>query len=322
MLRESRALRLAAVCAALAWSLVFVHIETTDRSMIRAILLQRGAEGWAVGFLYQSPEPSADASEAAAEVAFAASAGETLEKAVLAAERALQQSADYRLCDHVLLFGGDNGALDEYKSLLLKRQCGRLAARVEQCAFTFEELSEASEETPGAPRALLQCAKLSASTAPRLFERKEGLVLPVLELTDNGAARRSEGVFLLDGQQRTLTANETQAALLLRGEGENYSFDLDGQSAEFAWAICSLTVDGDSVSLRVDCLPSRESSVTREQAEELEELLSENVERFWRDGADILSLRAAFGLKYGEAKAPTPGESACPKVSVEVRVWG
>lgn len=320
MLNRTRAFTMAAAFAALVWCLLFAHTETTDKSMIRAILLQHGDESWSVGFLYQSPEPSADASEAAAEMAFASAESETLAQALSAAERALPQKANYRLCDYVLLSGAGGGALAEYEELLLTRQCGRLAARVEQCAFTFEELSAASEEIDGTPQALLQCAKQSGSASPRLYEQENGLVMPVLELTENGAACRPEGVLLADGQSGTLTANETQAALLLGGRSRSCTFELSGQEVSLAHAVCSVTADKNGFALRVDCLAAPAApELTQEQTAELEALLSSTVQKLWQNGMDILRLREVHALKYGAAYEMSPAVSECPEVTVNVK---
>ena len=61
--------------ALLIWCLLFLRCETTEQSMIRAVMLERSPQGWTAGLIYQAPEASADSSEAVAEVRFAAAEG-------------------------------------------------------------------------------------------------------------------------------------------------------------------------------------------------------------------------------------------------------
>ena len=70
-----RALALAAVGL---WCLLFVRARTTEKSMVRAVMLERDAQGWTAGLLYQAPEAAADSSEASPQVRFAAAQGAAL----------------------------------------------------------------------------------------------------------------------------------------------------------------------------------------------------------------------------------------------------
>ena len=88
------------------WCLLFVRTRTTEKSMVRAVVLEWDGQGWTAGLLYQAPEAAADSSEASAQVRFAAAQGGSLGQALSTAEGLLPQQADYRLCDHVLLAPG------------------------------------------------------------------------------------------------------------------------------------------------------------------------------------------------------------------------
>ena len=84
------------------WCLLFLRCETTEKSMIRVVYLEQKEQTWSVGLLYQSPEAAADAADASAALRIADGRGQTLETALAAAEVALPQTADYRLCDYLL----------------------------------------------------------------------------------------------------------------------------------------------------------------------------------------------------------------------------
>ena len=57
---------LAALMAAgvlVVWLCLFLHWDNTEKSMIRALLVETNGDSWTVGLLYQFPEASADSSE-------------------------------------------------------------------------------------------------------------------------------------------------------------------------------------------------------------------------------------------------------------------
>lgn len=68
------------------WCLLFVRTRTTEKSMVRAVMLEWDAQGWTAGLLYQAPEAAADSSEASAQVRFAAAQGGSLGQALSTAE--------------------------------------------------------------------------------------------------------------------------------------------------------------------------------------------------------------------------------------------
>lgn len=325
MLKNSVWLRVFAAEAAVLWCLLFMQSRTTEQSMVRAVLLQRGEYGWEAGLLYQAPEAAADASDANAEVSFCAAKGESLAGAFEAAERLLPQEANYRLCDHALICSG--GAVEtasDYEQLILQRLCGRLSAKVFACGFTCEELTEQSEEVSSLPQKLLQSAKQAAGKAPRLYEVKESetALLPVLVLTGDGAACASGGLLCADGKELELTPEQTQAALLLSGKGGNYSFEVDGEPLELAYALCSLTAEQNGFVLRVDCVKAPAAPpVSRAAAESLAKELDGVIRLFWANSCDILRLSEARSLRYGENTAIDIKQAQCPQIELDVSVY-
>ena len=61
-------LRLLLLGLLLCWCGVFLRSENTEKSIVRALLLEQTPEQWNVVLLYQFPEAAADSSDAAASV--------------------------------------------------------------------------------------------------------------------------------------------------------------------------------------------------------------------------------------------------------------
>jgi hypothetical protein len=61
-------LRLMAAGVLVVWLCLFLHWDNTEKSMIRALLVETNGDSWTVGLLYQFPEASADSSEAEAAI--------------------------------------------------------------------------------------------------------------------------------------------------------------------------------------------------------------------------------------------------------------
>ena len=61
-------LRLMAAGVLVVWLCLFLHWDNTEKSMIRALLVETNGDSWTVGLLYQFPEASADSSEAKAAI--------------------------------------------------------------------------------------------------------------------------------------------------------------------------------------------------------------------------------------------------------------
>ena len=95
-------LRLMATGVLVVWLCLFLHWDNTEKSMIRALLVETNGDSWTVGLLYQFPEASADSSEAKAAIRLCIGRGPELSSAISAAEEALPQRADWRLCEYLL----------------------------------------------------------------------------------------------------------------------------------------------------------------------------------------------------------------------------
>ena len=99
-------LRLLLLGLLLCWCGVFLRSENTEKSIVRALMLEQTPEQWNVALLYQFPEAAADSSDVAASVQLCAGTGETLEQALFAAEEHLPQRPSYRLCEYLFLNTG------------------------------------------------------------------------------------------------------------------------------------------------------------------------------------------------------------------------
>ena len=174
---KNATLRLLAVGLLLCWCGLFLRTETTEKSMVRLIFADPTETGWTVGLLYQFPEAAADSADAAASVRLALGEGETPEKALLAAEKALHQRANYRLCEYLLLGPGWSGsALQTWEPLVQQHPELRLSIKLLAAEFSGAALAAQAEETEQLPEQLLQTVKTAASAAPRLyrFRRDQG----------------------------------------------------------------------------------------------------------------------------------------------------
>ena len=147
------------------WCFLFLRCESTEKSMVRAVYLSQTGQGYQAGLLYQAPQAAADAAEASAALQFVQAEGQTMEQALAAAEQVLPQTASYRLCDYLLLPKAEEPLLTEYEQLVLRRGCGRTAARL-LCA---EGETGHLATRAALPDALMAQIKAAAPTAPRLY---------------------------------------------------------------------------------------------------------------------------------------------------------
>ena len=240
-------LKVLAVFLLAIYCLAFFRADSTQESMIRAILLEQNEGGWTVGLLYQAPEASADSSKASAEIQFAAAQDSTLEKALTAAQEALPQAANYRLCDYLLLAPGCSWqTLGDYEALVLAQQCGRTAASVQVCGFDCEELSAESEESEKVLASLLDTAKEAAEISPHLYEKNlsQGLLLPRIVLENGEAALREDSFFLTQSGGAEWDSERTELYRLLTGQGGVRRFWPDGHPLELRRCTISVTCHG------------------------------------------------------------------------------
>lgn len=314
--------QIAAVVLAL-YCLTFFRYDTTEKSMIRAVILEKGEAGWTAGLLYQAPEASADSSEAAAEIRFAASEGETLERALDHVQATLPHAASYRLCDYVLLAPGSGwDALEEYEALVLKSQCGRTSASVSVCGFNCEEISAQSEESEALLMDLLQCAKDAEAVSPYLYElhTQPALVLPQTLLEEGEAALADTGCFLTRTAREEVPEDTMQAYYLLTGKSGTRTFWLDGEQVNVRRGTVSVAARGSArFALRLDCQNAYAAAPpTSAQRAALAQLCGQTVRSFWEKGLDVLSLSAYAVQQAGPGAQLDPAQQGCPEVDAQV----
>lgn len=311
---SSRGLRLLAVGVLVLWCGVFLRMETTEKSMVRALLIQPQTDGWTVGLLYQFPEATPDASDAAVDLRLCSAEGETLETALHQAEKSLPQTANYRLCEYLLFgTGTTQKTLFEVEDLLQKEPVSRLSARI----FLLE--TEESGEEPEQAEALLQAAKDSAAMASRLYE-SGGVLLPILQLDSEGVEAAKEALLLTAQGETRLTAEETaMAGLLLERDGEQTFTLSDGV---VTLRRCVVSVEASENHAEIVLTGQRKpgtAPVTEAQCQELETLCIRTVQRFWESGADLLRLREVRALKEGSALSERT-KNACPELRADVQM--
>lgn len=311
---SSRGLRLLAVGVLVLWCGVFLRMETTEKSMVRALLIQPQTDGWTVGLLYQFPEATPDASDAAADLRLCSAESKTLETALHQAEKSLPQTANYRLCEYLLFgTGTTQKTLLEVEQLLQKEPVSRLSARI----FLLE--TEESGEEPEQAEALLQAAKDSAAMASRLYE-SGGVLLPILQLDSEGVEAAKEALLLTAEGETRLTAEETaMAGLLLERDGEQ-TFTLSDGVVTLRRCVVSVEASGNhaEIVLTGQRKPGT-APVTEAQRQELEALCIRTVQRFWESGADLLRLREVRALKEGSALSERT-KNACPELRADVQM--
>ena len=279
------------------WCLLFLRCETTEKSMIRVVYLEQKEQTWSVGLLYQSPEAAADAAEASAALRIADGRGQTSETALAAAEAALPQTADYRLCDYVLFpEQTEDAVLAAYENLVLERGCGRTAARLSCTEFDLEILLQSCGKTETLPDKLLDKLKADSAAMPRLYAHEESMLLPVLclpEAQEGKVMVSGSGAFRTgSGAVQRLTENETEAFLLLTGTPGKRTFWLQGKRVTIRRCTVSVALRKQTATLRLDCqtaygTPQPDAA----QCQQLEELCLGVVRSCWQQGTDLLHLQ-------------------------------
>ena len=310
------------------WCLLFLRCETTEKSMIRVVYLEQKEQTWSVGLLYQSPEAAADAADASAALRIADGRGQTLETALAAAEAALPQTADYRLCDYVLFpVQTDDGVLSAYEALVLERGCGRTAARLSCTEFDLKILLQACEKTEELPDKLLDKLKAGSAAMPRLYAHEESMLLPVLclpEAQEGKVMVSGSGAFRTgSGAVQRLTENETEAFLLLTGTPGKRTFWLQGKRVTIRRCTVSVALRKQTATLRLDCqtaygTPQPDAA----QCQQLEELCLGVVRSCWQQGTDLLHLQEHSLLRTGSPDGFDPTKNACPQLQADVVFLG
>ena len=305
----------------LGWCLLFLRCETTEKSMIRVVYLEQKGQTWSVGLLYQSPEAAADAADASAALRIADGRGQTLETALAAAEAALPQTADYRLCDYVLFpEQTEDAVLAAYENLVLERGCGRTAARLSCTEFDLEILLQSCGKTETLPDKLLDKLKAESAAMPRLYAHEESMLLPVLCLPEAQEGKvmvsGSGALYVRCGAVQRLTENETEALLLLTGTPGKRTFWLQGKRVTIRRCTVSVALRKQTATLRLDCqtaygTPQPDAA----QCQQLEELCLGVVRSCWQQGTDLLHLREHSLLRTGSPDGFDPTKKRLPAVA-------
>ena len=299
------------------WCLIFFRSETTEQSVVRAVLAEPAATGWSIGLLYQFPEAAADSAEADVSIRFCFGRGETPQAALAAAEENLPQKANYRLCDHLVLGREANASLydtmDHWENLLRENSCGRLSARVFCTEFSIQELADAAEEKAELPEQLLQTLK-TTSAPPRLYEHQKGCLLPVLTLEGGSASCRKE---------RLLVSAFSQTFLFLTGKQKIVSFDLEGSGQTITLTRRAQAVEMQDDGFRVELTAQHKAGTTLPPAEtcrKLENLICQVVQTGWEQGSDLLQLGAAEQLRTGQSEGAST-KNVCPQLRADVVIY-
>ena len=303
---KNAALRLLAVGLLLCWCGLFLRTETTEKSMVRLIFADPTETGWTVRLEIGE--------------------GETPEKALLAAEKALHQRANYRLCEYLLLGPGWSGsALQTWEPLVQQHPELRLSIKLLAAEFSGEALAAQAQETEQLPEQLLQTVKTAASTAPRLyrFRRDQGGLLPLLRLTGGKAELREEGLLLSARGAMALSAEETAMAALLLGAGSRTQLDAAGQMLTVRRSVCGVQAVGEG--FLVDLTLQRRAGTpapAEAQRQALQILCEETVRVCWENGLDLLSLSAFRAQRDGPGQNTLTTKNACPELRADVRFLG
>ena len=326
MASRGRILKYLAAALLAAFCLAFARTDTTEKSMVRAILLEPGEEEWTVGLLYQAPEASADSSEASDGIGFAVAQGTGLERALDNAASLLPLEANFRLCDYLLLMPGGNWqTLSSYESLVLARQCGRTSAQLAACDFTCQELSEATEEGEDLLTSLLQTLKRSKRALPRLYETRtdEGLLMPCLTMEETTLSVKPEGWFVSTDSSEEWDAQKTAVYGLLTGQGDTFTFWLGEHPLTLRRPLLGVekTKDG-SFAVHLDCQTAADSAVpTDTDLARLGDLCTQLVQGRWSAGQDLIGLGACAALRDGQNAWLSPAKNACPQLRTDVAIY-
>lgn len=297
------------------WCLLFLRCETTEKSMVRAVYLSREGTGFQAGMIYQAPEAAADASEASAALQYAQAEGATLAQAIAAAEKALPQTASYRLCDFVLLPDADDALLTGYEQLVLRQGCGRTAAKL-SCARGIPDPLDGQKALPDA---WMDALKAYAGCMPRLYQLRETILLPCLQW-DGKKFCADGGVLHTAAANQPLTDQQAALFYLLTGAGGTQSFWLEGEQITVRRCTVSAMLQKGQVLVRLDCQRAPQSPMpTGTQQALLAQQCLALVQECWQQGVDVLHLQAYAALQGAETDAFDPTKNVCPQLRTDVK---
>ncbi|MFR9067809.1 MAG: hypothetical protein ACLVJH_13955 [Faecalibacterium prausnitzii] len=275
---------------------MFLRCESTEKSMVRAVYLSQTGQGYQAGLLYQAPQAAADAAEASAALQFVQAEGQTMEQALAGAEQALPQTASYRLCDYLLLPKAEEPLLTEYEQLVLRRGCGRTAARL-LCA---EGETGHLAAQAALPDALMAQIKAAAPTAPRLYEHTEPGLLPILRWSAEEVTIQEGGVLHTVAANIPLSPEQAEVYRLLAGQGGIRQLWLEGSASASGAApfrspckrrrcLCGWTAN----------VPPTAHCPCRRSGNNLRRSAPHFCKSCWQQGVDVLHLQAREALRSG-----------------------
>ena len=295
------------------WCLLFLRCESTEKSMVRAVYLAQSEQGYQAGLLYQAPQAAADAADATAALQFVQAEGQTMERALDAAEQALPQTASYRLCDYLLLSKAEESLLTEYEQLVLRRGCGRTAARL-LCAEGEIDRLAAQAALPDALMAQLKAA------APRLYEHTEPGLLPVLRWNAEEVSLQEGGVLHTVVGNTLLSPEQAEVYRLLTEQGGTRQLWLEGERIGIRRCIVSVTLQKGQELVRLDCQRAAHSPLpTQAQQQQLAVQCTALLRSCWQQGVDVLHLQARAALRDGSGASFDPTKNACPQLRTDVQ---
>lgn len=294
------------------WCLLFLRCESTEKSMVRAVYLAQTEQGYQAGLLYQAPQAAADAADAVAALQFVQAEGQTMERALDAAEQALPQTASYRLCDYLLLSKAEEPLLTEYEQLVLRRGCGRTAARL-LCAEGEIDRLAAQAALPDALMAQLKAA------APRLYEHTEPGLLPVLRWNAEEVSLQEGGVLHTVVGNTLLSPEQAEVYRLLTEQGDTRQLWLEGERIGIRRCTVSVTLQKAQVLVRLDCQRAAHSPLpTQAQQQQLAAQCTALLQGCWQQGVDVLHLQARAALRDGSGASFDPTKNVCPQLRTDV----
>ena len=297
------------------WCLLFLRCESTEKSMVRAVYLAQTEQGYQAGLLYQAPQAAADAAEASGALQFVQAEGQTMERALAAAEQALPQAASYRLCDYLLLPEAEEPLLTEYEQLVLRRGCGRTAARLLCAEGEIDHLAAQA----ALPDALMAQIKAAAPTAPRLYEHTEPGLLPVLGWSAEEVTLQEGGVLHTVAGNTLFSPEQAEIYRLLTGQSGTRQLWLEGERIGIRRCTVSVTLQKTQVLVRLDCQSSAHSPLpTQMQRQQLAAQCTALLQSCWQQGVDVLHLQARAALRDDSGASFDPTKNACPQLRTDV----
>lgn len=297
------------------WCFLFLRCESTEKSMVRAVYLAQTEQGYQAGLLYQAPQAAADAAEASAALQFVRAEGQTMERALAAAEQALPQTASYRLCDYLLLPKAEESLLTEYEQLVLRRGSGRTAARLLCAEGEVDHLAA----QVSLPDALMTQLKAAAPTAPRLYEHTELGLLPILGWSEKEVTIQEGGVLHTVADNTPLSPEQAEVYRLLTGQSGTRQLWLEGECIGIRRCTVSVTLQKAQVIVRLDCQRAAHSPLpTQAQQQQLAVQCTALLQSCWQQGVDVLHLQARATLRSGSGASFDPTKNACPQLRTDV----